>query len=163
MTQQPRRANPHLHEIRTALDRVQELVREQLADGFFPEQAYRPTQWGYWLYRYDRKPWAKWHLCYMIQLVNIESVQRERWQMLLAGDDVVSPDPKANWAAEIAPLGSDPGEPAIAQGIDEWRKPVVRLHAEELDEEFVRRFADKLRSFIEKATRAVDEAGEVAK
>ena len=177
VTEQPSRANPHLREIRTALDLVQGLLRDQLADGLFPERAYRPTQWGYWLYWYDRKPWGKWDLCYMIQLVNIESVQRERWWMLLAGDDAVSADPTANWAAEVALIWKETEDSAsealhrclrrlkahpdqIRLQQDEWCKLVVRLHAQDLDEEFVGRFADELQRFIEKTTRAVDEACE---
>ena len=177
VTEQPSRANPYLREIRTVLDRVQELMRGALEDDLVPEQAYRPTQWGYWLYWYDQQPWGKWDLCYMIQLVNIESVQRARWKMLLSGDDTASIGPKANWAAEVALIWRQtqrgPSE-IVRRRIGEmrvhpdqtrvvsndWRKLVVRFHADELDEKFAGRFADIFHSFVEQVTPAVREAFE---
>lgn len=177
LAEEPIRTNPHHREIRGTLDRVQELIRSGLEDHLVPSQAYRPTQWGYWLYWYDQQPWGKWNLCYMIQLVNLASVAKDRWKLLLARGDAVPTGANANWAAEIAVLwkATQEGPPeSVRRRIGEmqihpdqdrmehkkWRKLLLRLHTKELDEEFTGQIGDLFRSFIDQVTPAVNQVFE---
>ena len=166
------RYNPHIDDVKRFLAGVEALAQKDLPENLRLDKSYRPTQWGYWMFWYSRDPWKRWSLAYLIQLQKTTDILSSRAAPLLSGD--VLKEFHEDWVAEVSLVykpnaglservlktidNQQVDEAQIAVEARDFRKIAIRIGADELDDEFVKRAAESLRNFIDTITPAVDRA-----
>ena len=161
-----------IDDVKRFLASVEALAQKDLPENLRLDKSYRPTQWGYWMFWYSRDPWKRWSLAYLIQLQKTTDILSSRAAPLLSGD--VLKDFHEDWVAEVSLVykpnaglservlktidNPQVDEAQIAVEARDFRKIAIRIGADELDDEFVKRAAESLRNLIDTITPAVDRA-----
>ena len=168
------RHNPHVDATRRFFGEVIALAQEGLHRDLTLDEAYRPTQWGYWMLWHSRGPWRRWGLAYLMQLQNTKDALISRASPLLSGNQMRDID--KDWVAEIGLIykpmegfsdrvlksieNAQVDEQQVQVEGGDFRKIVIRIGSDELDNRFIGRTAKSFRKFIETVTPAVDQAAE---
>ena len=136
-------------EVTRFLRNVGRMVTEELPDGIRPDKVSRwgggNPNWRYYHFWYQHEPWSNWGVSYRITLTPYPQGPAGQWQALIAFEE---------WE-DIAGL-LDRGTINSEMNI-ESKSVSVDMGIDTLNDEFARRIAETMRSFIERITPLVEE------
>ena len=160
----PTRVNPDTNEVGRILQDVTDSVNGRLSDINRTERIRRQARWGWFHLWYDREPWDDWTVCYNVVLRRKSAIAD--WLLAKKARDMV----EGEWIAAIylLPEGSPESlRTALRKGIEgiqvdtraqKYASWTLLFGVNELTDDFVERFADMIRQYIELVTPLVDQA-----